>query len=87
MIHLDTSLLVDPLTGSHRSGMILRQVLAQGENLQISTIVLYEWLRGPRSTQEIADQEELFPDDTLLPFEEPDTRIGSLPLREEASDS
>jgi predicted nucleic acid-binding protein len=30
--------------------------------------VLYEWLRGPRTGQEIADQEELLPASAALPF-------------------
>jgi predicted nucleic acid-binding protein len=30
--------------------------------------VLYEWLRGPRSPAEIADQEALFPAEYAIPF-------------------
>lgn len=61
MIHLDTSVLVDALAGTRRSVRTLRRVVEQGERIAISTLVLYEWLRGPRVQAELADQEELFP--------------------------
>jgi predicted nucleic acid-binding protein len=61
MIHLDTSVLVDALTGPRRSAPSLRRFIERGERIQISAIVLYEWLRGPRRPEEIEDQETLFP--------------------------
>ena len=61
MIHLDTSVLVDALAGTRRSARALRRVVEQRERITISTLVLYEWLRGPRVEAELADQEELFP--------------------------
>jgi predicted nucleic acid-binding protein len=33
-----------------------------------SSLVLYEWLRGPRVPAEIAAQEALFPSDDAIPF-------------------
>ena len=68
MIHLDTSVLVDALAGTRRSARALRRVVQQGERITISTLVLYEWLRGPRVEAELADQEELFPADHAVPF-------------------
>ena len=68
MIHLDTSVLVDALTGPRRSGPALRATIAAGERLGLSALVLYEWLRGPRSAREIADQESLFPLEMAVPF-------------------
>ena len=68
MIHLDTSLLVDALTGPRRSARELRRVLTEGERLSISTLVLYEWLRGPRVPSEVDDQEALFPSEEAAPF-------------------
>ena len=68
LIHLDTSLLVDALTGPRRSARDLRRVLADGERLSISTLVLYEWLRGPRVESELEDQDALFPSDDAVPF-------------------
>ena len=68
MIHLDTSILIDALTGPRRSGAALRAVIEQGDRLSCSTIVLYEWLRGPRHQQELRVQEALFPRDTCAEF-------------------
>lgn len=68
MIVLDTSVLVDGLTGPRRSGASLRECIERGERLLIPTLVLYEWLRGPRLPQEIVAQEALFPRAAALPF-------------------
>jgi len=40
-----------------------------GERVHLSTIVLYEWLRGPRRAAELDDQEALFPRDAAVPFD------------------
>jgi predicted nucleic acid-binding protein len=69
VIHLDTSTLVDALTGTRRSALVLRSAIEQGERVQMSTIVLYEWLRGPRRTAELDDQEALFPRAGAVPFD------------------
>jgi predicted nucleic acid-binding protein len=60
-IHLDTSALVDALTGPRRSLAVLAGLADEGHRLAISAIVLYEWLRGPRTRAELAVQEDLFP--------------------------
>ena len=66
MTHLDTSALVDALTGPRRSASGLRRFIERGERIQLSTIVLYEWLRGPRQAGELHDQELLFPRDDAI---------------------
>ena len=68
MIHLDTSTLIDALTGKKRSGARLRGFVERAERIHLSSLVLYEWLRGPRSPEEIKDQEELFPTDQAVAF-------------------
>jgi predicted nucleic acid-binding protein len=68
VIHLDTSVLVDALTGPRRSGRALRKAIEDGERIMLSTLVLYEWRRGPRRAEEIAAQEALFPRDAIVPF-------------------
>jgi predicted nucleic acid-binding protein len=68
VIHIDTSLLVDALTGTRRSAGALRRVVEQGERITASTLVLYEWLRGPRVEAELTDQEELLPAAQAVPF-------------------
>ncbi len=79
MIHLDTSIVVDALTGPRRSAAALRRAIEQGERILLSTIVLYEWLRGPRRAGELAAQEALFPRATAIPFSaEEATRAAAL---------
>jgi len=68
VIHLDTAVLIDSLSGPLRSASDLRSALERGERILISTIVLYEWLRGPRQHQELEVQEALFPRATAVPF-------------------
>lgn len=67
-VHLDTSALVDALTGPRRSLDVLIGLADQGHRLSISALVLYEWLRGPRKREELVVQEELFPRNGAVPF-------------------
>ena len=60
-VYLDTSVLVDALTGPRRSVAALERAVSRGHVLAISALVLYEWLRGPRAPGEIEDQEALLP--------------------------
>lgn len=68
MIHLDTSIVIDALTGPRRSAPALRRAIEAGERILFSTIVLYEWARGPRLPAEVAAQEAIFPRETAAPF-------------------
>lgn len=68
IVHVDTSALVDALTGPRRSLGVLIDLTDQGHRLGLSTIVLYEWLRGPRTRAELAAQEALFPSEQAAPF-------------------
>jgi len=61
IVHLDTSVLVDALTGPRRSAGALEKAIARGHVIATSTLVLYEWLRGPRTPEELEDQESLLP--------------------------
>ena len=61
MIVLDTSLLIDALCGPRRSALQLRRALESGELILLPSLVLYEWLRGPRLEAELEAQEALFP--------------------------
>ena len=61
MILLDTSVLIDSLSGPKRSAGALREAIARGERILIPSLVLYEWLRGPRIPEELSAQEALFP--------------------------
>lgn len=77
MILLDTSALIDGLTRDRPLLAALTRMLEQGERLSVSTLVLYEWLRGPRLPQELAVQEIMFPSEAALPFEAVDARISA----------
>lgn len=61
IVHLDTSVLVDALTGTRRSAGPLERTVLQGHVIAVSALALYEWLRGPRTAEELADQDALLP--------------------------
>jgi predicted nucleic acid-binding protein len=68
VVIIDTSVLIASLTGPKTLARDLRSVIEEGERVLIPTIVLYEWLRGPRLREELAAQEALFPRASALPF-------------------
>lgn len=68
MIFLDTSALIDSLSGPKRSAAALRAAIERGERILLPSLVLYEWLRGPRLPEEVEAQETLFPSDRAVPF-------------------
>ena len=68
MIVVDTSALIDSFAGPKRSASRMRALIEEGERLAVPTLVLYEWWRGPRQSEELAAQEALFPTETALPF-------------------
>jgi predicted nucleic acid-binding protein len=68
LIVLDTSVLIDSLTGPRRLAAALRKQIERGERMLLPSLVLYEWLRGPRLKEELAAQEALFPSDSAIPF-------------------
>src|SRR5262249_54441460 len=68
LIHLDTSLLVDAFAGSRRSLLRIRGATEKGDVTTFSTIVLYEWLRGPRTAGEKEAVETFFDLELVSPF-------------------
>jgi predicted nucleic acid-binding protein len=68
VIVLDTSVLIDALSGPRRSAAAMRDVLAAGERMLLPALVLSEWLRGPRLPEELAAQDALLPAEAALPF-------------------
>ena len=68
-IHLDTSALVGALAGPRDAFDRLHAFIEQSHRVRLSTIVLYEWLRGPRTVNELRVQEELFPRAQAVPFD------------------
>ena len=68
MIVLDTSVLIDSLTGPRRSAPALRATIERGERIVLPSLVLYEWWRGPRRPEELAAQEALWPTESAIAF-------------------
>jgi predicted nucleic acid-binding protein len=77
VIIVDTSSLIDSLVGPKRSAPMMRSLIEDGERLALPTLVLYEWWRGPRRSEELAAQEALFPTETALPFESEQAGLAS----------
>ncbi len=77
MIILDTSFLIDSLSGPRRSAAKLRGAIERGERLALPAVVLYEWLRGPRLTEEVTAQEALFPAHEALAFGHPEAALSA----------
>jgi predicted nucleic acid-binding protein len=77
IVHIDTSALIDALTGPRRSLPRLTSLVAEGHRVAISTLVLFEWLRGPRVRAEVAAQEALLPGDEAVPFSSEDARAAA----------
>lgn len=79
IVHLDTSVLIDAIGGS--AAPALRKALADRHRLYVSAIVLYEWLRGPRTEAELEAQGALFPPAEAIAFGAPEAhRAASLYL-------
>lgn len=68
LVHLDTSVLVDAFTGPRTSLGRLHGATTGGDVLTFSTLVLYEWLRGPRTPDEREAVEAFFGEDRLASF-------------------
>lgn len=68
LIHLDTSVMVDAFTGNRRSLAAVRTATARGDSIAFSTIVLYEWLRGPRTDAETSAVAAFFDGDNRAVF-------------------
>jgi predicted nucleic acid-binding protein len=77
MILLDTSFLIDALSGSRRSAPLLRAAIERGDRMGVPTLVLYEWRRGPRTARELAAQEALFPSQEAVVFGQPEALLAA----------
>lgn len=68
MIVLDTSVLIEALAAGGSLREAFRETIAAGHRMAVPTLVLYEWLRGPRLESELAVQEAVLPSAEALPF-------------------
>ena len=77
MIALDTSFLIEALGGGGRKRHDLRSAFADGQRIVLPALVLFEWLRGPRTTDELDAQAALFPPNEAIPFGADEARIAA----------
>jgi predicted nucleic acid-binding protein len=69
MVHIDTSALIDALTGPRRSLPRLTAIVEDGHRIAISSLVFYEWRRGPRVAAELSAQDSLLPLEEVVPLD------------------
>jgi predicted nucleic acid-binding protein len=69
IVHLDTSVLIDALAPPWRSLDAFERAVTERHELNISAPVLFEWLRGPRSPEDLADQRAWFDESTIAVFD------------------
>jgi len=67
-IHLDTSVLIDILTRERPLLGAYERSVTAGHRIGMSTIALYEWLRGPRTDLDIRLQRDICPADRIVTF-------------------
>jgi predicted nucleic acid-binding protein len=77
IVHIDTSALIDSLTGPRRSLDRLRTMVADGHRVAISALVLFEWLRGPRTRAELEAQEAILPREAAVRFAEAEAALAA----------
>ena len=77
MILLDTSVLVDAFTGRYRSAPVVRAAIDRGDRLALPALVVYEWLRGPRTATDLEVVEQLFPAREALAFGPEEARVAA----------
>lgn len=68
MILLDTSVLIEAMGFDGPTRVTLRAAIAEGRRVGLPALVLYEWLRGPRTQPELDAQGALLPSDQAVPF-------------------
>lgn len=82
MIVLDTSVLIEGLGAGGTMRSELRAAIARGQRLAVPTLVLYEWLRGPRLPEELDAQEAVLPTGQALEFGAAEAAIAARLYRE-----
>jgi len=68
VIFLDTSVLIASFTGRQRHLDSFRALVERSERMALPSVVLHEWLRGPRFPEELNLQEATFPKSSIVPF-------------------
>ena len=66
IVHLDTSILIEALAPTDQD--LLDKAIIRHDKLVVSTLVLYEWFRRPRSREQRETFDMLFPADRIVVF-------------------
>lgn len=77
MIVVDTSVLIEALGAGGSLRHAFRATLAAGFRMALPTLVLFEWLRGPRLSEELELQEAVLPAREALPFGPQEARTAA----------
>ncbi len=83
MILLDTSVVIAAFGADRTAYAPLLKLLDHDEPVVLCTVVLYEWLRGPRTAPEIEFQERVLPAADALPFAQPEAALAADVYRSE----
>ena len=75
IVHLDTSILIEGLAPSEHD--LLARAISRDDILAVSTLVLYEWRRWPRSGAQEQTFDALFPADRVVPFGADEARTAA----------
>ncbi len=76
IVHLDTTVLVTTLA-DHDNVLRLYTVAERGDRPAISSMVLFEWLRGPRLPAQLHVVDALFPEHSIVTFSPPAARVAA----------
>jgi predicted nucleic acid-binding protein len=77
VIVLDTSVLVESLGSGGTMRTQFRDTIAAGHRMALPSLVLYEWLRGPRLPAELEVQEAVLPSSDALSFGPDEARVAA----------
>jgi len=77
LVHLDTSVLIDAFTAPRRSLPAVERTVAGGHVMTFSTVVLYEWLRGPRTDGERTIVNLQFDAARIVSFDTEEARLAA----------
>ena len=67
-VHLDTDFLVRALASQGPERRRLLELAASTAEMQMSSLAWYEFVRGPRSPEQVAIARSLFDEDGIVPF-------------------
>jgi predicted nucleic acid-binding protein len=77
VIVVDTSVLIEAMGAGGTMRTEFRDTIAAGHRMIVPSLVLYEWLRGPRLPAELEVQEAVLPSSDAVPFGAHEARVAA----------